>query len=123
MLAGLSLRAGGPGISSGYYECGPRLLSWENRRKIESKEIPSRLIPHLLVVFTLQLEILPTTLELLGNLKPSYLFYLGLGNITIEWNKGKNLKTHLGPGFHVGIIITHSITLRYPSYPRRYDKP
>ena len=53
-------------------------------RKTESKEIPSRLIPRLLVAFTQQLEILVTTLELLGNLKPSYLFNLGLGNIPIE---------------------------------------
>ena len=91
--------------------------------KIESKEIPSRLIPHLLVVFTRRVEILAMTLELLGSLKPSYLFYLDLGNISIEWNKGKNLKTHLGPGFKVGVTITHSITLQYPLYPRRYDKP
>ena len=41
------------GISPGYYQCGPRLLSKENSRKIESKETPSCLIPHLLpVVFT-----------------------------------------------------------------------
>ena len=47
----------------------PRLLQvWppatfiENRRKIEPKEIPSCLIPRLLVVFTQQLEILKTTL-------------------------------------------------------------
>ena len=52
----------GPGISPGYYEHGPRLLLLENRRKIEPKEIPSHLIPHLLVVFTRQLEILVTTL-------------------------------------------------------------
>ena len=39
-----------------------RLLLLENRRKIEPKEIPSRLIPRLLVVFTRQLEILVTTL-------------------------------------------------------------
>ena len=85
VLAGLSLRAGGLGISSGYYECGPQLLSYENSRKIESKEIPSRLIPaYLCVIFNRQLEILATTLELLGNLKPSYLFYLGLGNIPVE---------------------------------------
>ena len=44
VLAGLLLRAGGLGISSGHYECDPQLLSYENRRKIESKEIPSRLI-------------------------------------------------------------------------------
>ena len=43
----------GPGISLGYYQCGPRLLSKENSRKIEPKETPSCLIPHLLpVVFT-----------------------------------------------------------------------
>ena len=34
----------------------------ENRRKIEPKKIPSRLLPRLLVVFTRQLEILVTTL-------------------------------------------------------------
>ena len=62
VLVGLSLRAGRPGISSGYYDCGPQLLSYKNRRKIESKEIPSHLISRLLVVFTRQLEILVTTL-------------------------------------------------------------
>ena len=36
-----------------------------------------------------------------------YLFNLGLGNIPIEWNTGKNLKTCLGPGFHVGVTINH----------------
>ena len=51
----------GPGIFPGYKESGPRLLLLENRRKIEPKEIPSRLIPHLLAVFTRQLEILVTT--------------------------------------------------------------
>ena len=100
-----------------------QLLSYKNRTKIESKEIPSRLIPRLIVAFTRQLEILATTLELLGNLKPSYLFYLGLGDITIEWNTGKNLKTHLGPAFHAGVIINHSMTLPHPLYPRRLDKP
>ena len=35
---------------------------WKNNKKIEPKEIPSYLIPHLLVVFTQQLEILVTTL-------------------------------------------------------------
>jgi len=53
----------GPGISPSYYERLPRLLSKANERKIERKEIPSCLIPHLLVVFTLQLEILVTTLR------------------------------------------------------------
>ena len=38
----------------------------ENRRKIEPKEIPSHLIPRLLVVFTRQLEILVTTLQCLS---------------------------------------------------------
>ena len=52
----------GQGISPGYYERLPWLLSKENKRKIELKEIPSRLIPRLLVVFTRQLEILVTTL-------------------------------------------------------------
>ena len=53
----------GPGISPGYYEYNPRLLSKENTRKIEPKEIPSCLIPCLLVLFTLQLEVLVTTLQ------------------------------------------------------------
>ena len=52
----------GPGISPGYYECGPRLLLLESIRKIELKEIPSGLIPCLLVVFTQQHKILVTTL-------------------------------------------------------------
>ena len=108
---------------SGYYECVPQLLSYKNGTKRESKEIASSLIPRLLVAFTWQLEILAKTLELLGNLKPSYLFYLDLGNIPIGCNNGKNLKTHLGPGFQVGVIINHSITLQYPLYPKRYDKP
>ena len=54
----------GLGIFPGYEESGPQLLLLENRRKIEPKEIPSRLIPRLLVVFTGQLEILETTLIL-----------------------------------------------------------
>ena len=36
----------------------------ENRRKIEPKEIPSRLIPRLLAVFTRQLEILVTIVNI-----------------------------------------------------------
>ena len=55
----------GSGISPGYYEHGPWLLAKENRRKIEPKETPSCLIPHLLVVFTRQLEILVTALTVL----------------------------------------------------------
>ena len=42
----------------------PRLLSMENKRKIEPKETPSCLIHPLLVVFTRELEILVTTLTL-----------------------------------------------------------
>ena len=52
----------GLGISPGYYECGPRLLLLENRRKIEPKEIPSCLIPCLLVVLTQRHKIIVTTL-------------------------------------------------------------
>ena len=64
-FTGLSFRAGGRGFSPATIkESGPRLLLLENRRKIEPKEIPSRLIPRLLVVFTRQLEILVTTLPL-----------------------------------------------------------
>ena len=56
------VKSQGMGISSGYYERGPLLLSQENRRKIEPKEIPRCLIPLLLVVFTWQLEILVKSL-------------------------------------------------------------
>ena len=54
----------GAGISHGCYECGFRLVTQENKRNIEPKEIPSCLIPRLLVVFTRQLEILVTALEI-----------------------------------------------------------
>ena len=60
----------GPGISPGYYECLPWLLSKENKRKVELKEVPSCLIPRLLVVFTRQPEILVTTL-----LQPWYFMF------------------------------------------------
>ena len=56
--AGLSLRAGGRGFSPATKRVAPGYFYW----KIEPKEIPSRLIPRLLVVFTRQLEILVTTL-------------------------------------------------------------
>ena len=57
---------------------GPQLLLLENRTKIERKEIPSRLIPRLLVVFTRQLEIFVTTLyNMDGFLAP-----ISLDNIT-----------------------------------------
>ena len=62
------IKSRGPGIFPGYQESGPRLLLLENRRKIEPKEIPSHLIPRLLVVFTRQLEILVTTLYFLRKL-------------------------------------------------------
>ena len=52
----------GPGIFPTYFERDPQLLSKENRRKLEPKEILSCSIPRLLVVFTQQLEILVTTL-------------------------------------------------------------
>lgn len=56
----------GPGISPGYYDCGPWLISKESSRKIEPKETPSCLIPHLLpIVFTHQLELLVTALTVL----------------------------------------------------------
>ena len=43
-IIGAVIKSRGPGISPGYYEGGPWLLSSENRR-IEPKEIPSCLIP------------------------------------------------------------------------------
>ena len=62
-MSGLSLRAGGRVFSPATKRVAPGQLLLENRRKIEPKEIPSRLIPRLLVVFTRQLEILVTTLH------------------------------------------------------------
>ena len=59
----LSLRARGRRFSPATKRSGPQLLLWENRRKVEPKEIPSGLIPRLLVVFMGQLEILVTTLK------------------------------------------------------------
>ena len=58
----ICIKRWGRRISTGYYECGPRLLSSENRRKIEPKEIPGWFIPRLFVVVTQQLEILVTFL-------------------------------------------------------------
>ena len=56
----------GPGISPGYYEHVPQLLSSGNRKEIEPKGIPVCFIPSLLVVlFTWQLEILVTSQILL----------------------------------------------------------
>ena len=74
------IRSRGPGISLGYYECGPWLLLLENRRKIEPKEIPSCLIPHLLVVFNRQLEILVTSLfnSFVKNIADIFKMYLSM---------------------------------------------
>ena len=58
----LSIKRRGPVISPGYYEPGPRLLSPENRKKNNTKEIRICFISRLLVVFTWQLEILATQL-------------------------------------------------------------
>ena len=58
---GLSSRAGGQGFSPATKRVAPGYFYW----KIEPKEIPSRLIPRLLVVFTRQLEILNTTLSVI----------------------------------------------------------
>ena len=52
------MKSRGPVLSPDYYECSPRLLLLENRRKMEPKEIPSCLIPYILVVFTEQHRIL-----------------------------------------------------------------
>ena len=60
---GAVIKMQGLGISPGCYACDPQLLSKENRRKVEPKETTRVLIPHLLVVFTQQLEILATTLR------------------------------------------------------------
>ena len=59
---GLSLRGGGRGFSPATKRVAPGYSYWKIEAKIEPKEIPSRLIPCLLVVFTRRLEILLTTL-------------------------------------------------------------
>ena len=66
----------GLGISPGYYERLPQLLSKENKRKIELKEIPNCLIPRLFVVFTGQLEILVTTLQFICSIKTNIFMIL-----------------------------------------------
>ena len=77
----------GPGISPSYYERGPRLRSKEKKRKIEPKEIPSCLIPRLLVVFTRHLESLVTTLTTVN--MHTYWDTIGLFNVEHKiLNKG-----------------------------------
>ena len=61
-MTGLSSRGGGWEFSPATNL--PRLLLKQNKRKMEPKEIPSCLIPRLLVVFTWQVEILVTTWNL-----------------------------------------------------------
>ena len=60
VFTGLSLRAGDRRFLPATMSVAPVFLYW----KIEPKEIPSCLIPCLLVVFTWQLEILVTSLYL-----------------------------------------------------------
>ena len=62
--AGLSLRAVDGGFLPATMNVVPGYFHWKIRcwKKIEPKEIPSCLIPHLLVVFTQQIEILVTAL-------------------------------------------------------------
>ena len=69
----------------GYYEHGPRLLSKENKRKIEPNETPSCLIPCLLVVFTLQLEIFSDK-SLLHVYMPHLFFHLLFCTKFLEFN-------------------------------------
>ena len=61
VISGLSLRAGGWGFSPATKRVTPGYFHWKMKKK-EPKEIPSHLIPRLLVAFTRQLEILVTTL-------------------------------------------------------------
>ena len=60
---GMSLRAGGRGFSLATKRVASGYFYWKVEGKIAPKEIPSGLIPLLLVVFTRQLEILVTTLK------------------------------------------------------------
>ena len=61
--AGLSLRAGGPGIFPGYYDCVSPATFIGNKRKTEPKELPSCTIPLLLFAYTRRLEVLATALR------------------------------------------------------------
>ena len=47
-MTGLSLKAAGRGFPSASMNVVPGYFHWKKRRKIEPKEIPSGLIPHLL---------------------------------------------------------------------------
>ena len=60
---GMSLRAGGRGFSLATKRVASGYFYWKVEEKIAPKEIPSGLIPLLLVVLTRQLEILVTTLK------------------------------------------------------------
>jgi len=62
-------RAPGQGFPLVTIKHNPWLLLLENRRKRELKEIPSCLIPHLLIVFAQELEILVTALFLYSALE------------------------------------------------------
>ena len=61
-LAGLSLQAGGQGFPPASMHITPSYFHRKTEDKYK-KEIPSCLIPHLLVVFTRQVEILVKTLN------------------------------------------------------------
>ena len=89
-----------PGIFSGYYECGPRLLLLENRRKIEPKEAPSCLNPRLLVVFTRQLEILGR-FPFIRTGRPDHYQTSYFDNET-GFFQGFLLNNHLLPAYYLG---------------------
>ena len=71
-------------------ECGLQLLLLESRRNMEPKEVPSCLIPCLLVVFTRELEMLVTTLTT-ECLKTCYSSFLSLVERVFHLN---NLRYH-----------------------------
>ena len=109
LLGWVVIKSRWPGISPGYYECGPQLLLLENRRKLEPKEIPSCFTPRLLVVFTWQLEILVTTL-LLG-------IYTCLCEILFFflWGRGGGqIRCILGD---VQVVYSKSHKVQYPIDP------
>ena len=60
ILSGLSLRAGGLGFPAATMNVTPCYFHWKIEEKKGPKEILSCLIPHLLVIFTWELEILVT---------------------------------------------------------------
>ena len=88
--SGLSSRAGCRGFSPATKRVATGYFYWKMEEK-EPKEIPSRLIPRLPVVFTRQLEILVTTLTIM------FLCLTILAFMTGNWLVSKYKNSYFAP--------------------------